>query len=55
MTYKGNEASTLGGAVNCYESCNMIFDGDSNVTFSDNSAQYGGAMWFKSDSKMETQ
>ena len=52
VIYNGNSASENGGAVYSYVNCNMIFDRNSKVKFSENEAKHGGAVYCRTHSKI---
>ena len=53
IIFKKNKATTgFGGAVLCNNNCDLLFDGDTNVTYSGNSAVDGGAVCTSTYSKL---
>ena len=44
IIFQKNIAANEGGAVRCGLHCNILFDDNSNITFSDSSAVKGGAV-----------
>ena len=45
VSFNNNLATVNGGAVNIFNESNMILDDHINISFIDNNAQYGGAIF----------